>query len=114
MLKDLEGFIEPGSKEDLLVRQVDFLRLPLHIAVIMDGNGRWAQQRGLPRIEGHKAGSKSVREIVETSARLGIKVLTLYAFSKENWKRPKQEVSLLWKTLRDYLRNEDQVLIDNR
>lgn len=114
MLKDLEGFIEPGSNEDLLVRQVDFQRLPLHIAVIMDGNGRWAQRRGLPRIEGHKAGSKSVREIVETSARLGIKVLTLYAFSKENWKRPKQEVSLLWKILRDYLRNEDKVLIDNR
>lgn len=88
--------------------------VPRHIAIIMDGNGRWAKKRHLPRIEGHRAGSKSVQEVVETSARLGIKYLTLYAFSKENWKRPKREVSTLWKLLEDYLRKEDKVLVENR
>ena len=113
MLKDLEGFIEPGSEEDELVRQVDFSRLPRHVAVIMDGNGRWAKQRNLPRLEGHRAGAKSVREVVETCARLGIKVLTLYAFSKENWKRPQSEVRTLWRLLEDYLKKEDKVLVQN-
>jgi undecaprenyl diphosphate synthase len=114
MIPDLKGFIKPGSVEDELVRRIDFERLPLHIAVIMDGNGRWAKQRNLPRIEGHRAGSKSVREVVEAGARLGIKVLSLYAFSKENWKRPKKEVSLLWKLLEEYLKKEDKVLVENR
>jgi len=113
VLKDLEGFIEPGSEEDELVRQVDFSRLPRHVAVIMDGNGRWAKQRNLPRLEGHRAGAKSVREVVETCARLGIKVLTLYAFSKENWKRPQSEVRTLWRLLEDYLKKEDKVLVQN-
>ena len=114
MNPDLKGFIKPGSVEDELVRRIDFDRLPVHVAVIMDGNGRWAKRRNLPRVEGHRAGSKSVREIVEASARLGIKVLSLYAFSKENWKRPKKEVALLWKLLEDYLRREDRVLTENR
>ncbi len=113
MLKDLEGFIEPGSEEDELVRKVDFSRLPRHVAVIMDGNGRWAKQRNLPRLEGHRAGAKSVREVVETCARLGIKILTLYAFSKENWKRPQSEVRTLWRLLEDYLKKEDTVLVQN-
>ena len=106
MFESLEGYIEPGSEEDDLVRRLDFSRLPRHVAVIMDGNGRWAQERGLSRIEGHRAGSDSVQEIVEASARLGIKVLTLFAFSKENWKRPRQEVSELWSLLRDYLKKD--------
>jgi undecaprenyl diphosphate synthase len=110
---NLEGFIEPGSEEELLVKQIDFSRLPRHVAVIMDGNGRWAEKRHLPRIEGHRAGSDSVREIVETSARLGIEFLTLYAFSKENWKRPKHEVSTLWRLLKDYLKKQDKVLVKN-
>ena len=80
-------------------------RLPAHIAVIMDGNGRWAAQRHLPRVEGHRAGIESVREVVEGSARLGIRVLTLYAFSVENWKRPASEVSTLMMLLKRYLRS---------
>jgi undecaprenyl diphosphate synthase len=80
----------------------------------MDGNGRWAKKRNLPRVEGHRAGTESVREIVETCARLGIKYLTLYAFSKENWKRPRKEVATLWRLLEDYLKKEDKVLLENR
>lgn len=83
--------------------QIDFLRLPRHIAVIMDGNGRWARQRGLPRIAGHRAGIAAVRETVETSARLGLEVLTLYAFSRENWSRPPAEVNALMRLLCEFL-----------
>src|SRR5688500_3426371 len=86
-LDDLLASVPAGSEEETLARQVDFERLPRHIAVIMDGNGRWAAQRHLPRVEGHRAGIDSVRDIVESSARLGIQVLTLYAFSVENWKQ---------------------------
>ncbi|MGD2295920.1 MAG: isoprenyl transferase [Candidatus Aminicenantes bacterium] len=114
MFEDLKDFIKPGTKEDALVQELDFSRLPRHVAIIMDGNGRWAKKRMLPRIEGHRAGSKSVQEVVETSARLGIKCLTLYAFSKENWKRPKREVSTLWRLLEDYLQKEDKALVENR
>ena len=114
MHRRLEGFIKPGSEEEKLAEQIDFSRLPRHVAVIMDGNGRWAKKRKLPRVEGHRAGADSVREIVETCARLGIKVLTLYAFSKENWKRPKKEVATLWKLLEDYLKKEDKVLVKNK
>jgi undecaprenyl diphosphate synthase len=87
-------------------RAIDPARLPAHIAIIMDGNGRWAGQRHLPRIAGHKAGIVPVRTTVETCARLGIKVLTLYAFSVENWKRPKLEVEALWRLLSFYLKQE--------
>jgi undecaprenyl diphosphate synthase len=114
MLESLEGFIKPGSEEDELVRRIDFDRLPLHVAVIMDGNGRWAKKRNLPRVEGHRAGSKSVREVVETSSRLGIRYLTLYAFSQENWKRPRTEVATLWKLLEEYLKREDKTMVKNR
>ncbi len=113
VLKELEGYIEPGSEEEQLARQLDFSRLPRHVAVIMDGNGRWAKERNLPRLEGHRAGSRAVREVVEACARLGIGVLTLYAFSKENWKRPGREVTTLWRLLEDYLKREDKVLIKN-
>ncbi len=81
-------------------------RLPTHIAVIMDGNGRWAQRRGLPRIAGHRAGAKVVRDVVETAATLGIGYLTLYAFSSENWRRPKDEVSGLMRLFEEILRAE--------
>jgi undecaprenyl diphosphate synthase len=114
MHKRLEGFIKPGSEEEKLADQVDFSMMPHHVAVIMDGNGRWAKKRNLPRMEGHRAGAESVREIVETSARLGIKVLTLYAFSKENWKRPKKEIATLWRLLEEYLKKEDKVLVKNK
>ncbi len=113
MRKDFEGFVKPGSEEESLLEEIDFSNIPRHVAVIMDGNGRWAHRHGLPRIEGHKAGSRSVREIVETGARLGIQVLSLYAFSRENWKRPKREVDRLWGLLRDYLRKEDDILMKN-
>ncbi len=114
MREDLKGFIDPGSEEERLLESLDFDKLPRHIAVIMDGNGRWAKHRNLPREEGHKAGAKSVQEVVETCARLGIEYLTLYAFSKENWKRPKAEVSMLWKLLESYLREKHKVLIKNQ
>jgi undecaprenyl diphosphate synthase len=81
-------------------------RLPRHIAVIMDGNGRWAQQQGLPRIEGHRRGAKSVRRTTEECARLGIEQLTLYCFSSENWKRPSQELRFLMQLLEQYMIEE--------
>ena len=113
MFKDIEGFLEPGSDEERLAREIDRDRLPRHVAVIMDGNGRWAKARNLPRIEGHRAGIESVREIVETAARTGVKVLTLYAFSSENWKRPQREVTTLFRLMVDFLRKEDKILIEN-
>jgi undecaprenyl diphosphate synthase len=97
----------------MLVRQINFERLPAHIAIIMDGNGRWAAQRHLPRVEGHRAGIDAVRDTVETAARLGIKVLTLYAFSIENWKRPAAEISTLMMLLKRYLRSELKTLLTN-
>jgi undecaprenyl diphosphate synthase len=110
-LEHILSVVPAGSAEEALARQVDFGRLPRHLAVIMDGNGRWAAQRHLPRVEGHRAGIESVREVVEGSARLGIKVLTLYAFSVENWKRPVSEVSTLMTLLKRYLRLELQTLL---
>src|SRR6187455_2746657 len=112
-LEDVLASLTPGSAEDVLARQVDFERLPAHIAVIMDGNGRWAAQRHLPRVEGHRAGIDAVRDSVETAARLGIGVLTLYAFSVENWKRPASEVSTLMRLLKRYLRSELNTLLTN-
>jgi len=112
-LEDVLASVTPGSAEDALARQVHFDRLPAHIAVIMDGNGRWAAQRHLPRVEGHRAGIDAVRETVEGSARLGIRVLTLYAFSVENWKRPAAEVSTLMLLLKRYLRSELNTLLRN-
>jgi undecaprenyl diphosphate synthase len=102
-LADIEKAVIKGSVEDELLHRIDFERLPAHIAIIMDGNGRWAQSRNLPRVEGHRAGIASVREVVETCARMDIEVLTLYAFSQENWKRPKKEVDTLMKLLKRYL-----------
>ena len=101
------------SRADELLRLIDLNRLPLHVAVIMDGNGRWAKRRGLPRVSGHRQGIKSVREIVETSARLGLQVLTLYAFSVENWKRPQSEINTLMGLLREYLHKEIETLMKN-
>ena len=95
------------------MRQVIPERIPRHVAIIMDGNGRWAAQRYLPRVEGHRAGIDAVRDTVETSARLGLEVLTLYAFSVENWKRPPTEVSVLMGLLRRYLRLELDTLLRN-
>src|SRR6266850_910571 len=111
--EELLAWIPAGHPDEMLVRQVDFDRLPEHIAIIMDGNGRWAALRHLPRVEGHRAGIDAVRDTVETAARLGIKVLTLYAFSIENWKRPAAEVSTLMMLLKRYLRSELNTLLRN-
>ncbi len=107
------AWVDEGSSEARLARQIDLSRLPAHIAVIMDGNGRWAAERNLPRVEGHRAGIESVRSSVELSARLGVEVLTLYAFSVENWKRPPAEVSVLMGLLKRYLRLELATLLEN-
>ena len=87
--------------------------LPQHVAIIMDGNGRWAKQRHLPRIEGHRAGADSARIIIRTAGELGLKYLTLYAFSVENWNRPKEEVDALMKYLVHYLKSETPELNKN-
>ena len=112
-MTDYTQFAEPHSEEDRLARQIDLARLPKHVAVIMDGNGRWARERRRPRVSGHRAGIASVRETVEMSARLGIEVLTLYAFSVENWKRPRAEISTLMALLREYVRKELNTLLEN-
>jgi undecaprenyl diphosphate synthase len=112
-LEQLLAWIPPGSADVELAREIQPDRLPQHVAIIMDGNGRWAGRRHLPRVEGHRAGIQSVREVLETSARLGLRVLTLYAFSVENWKRPAAEVSTLMMLLRRYLRSELSTLLEN-
>ena len=110
---DLRKLAEPGSLEESLLEKIDLTRLPRHVAVIMDGNGRWARARSLPRVEGHRAGIASVRETVETAARLELGVITLYAFSVENWKRPRYEVATLMMLLKEYLRKELNTLMEN-
>jgi len=99
--------LKPSSRnEERLLGELDEDRLPQHIAVIMDGNGRWARRRHLPRVAGHRAGVQSARTVIETCARLNIAALTLYAFSMENWRRPKAEIDFLMRLLREYLRKE--------
>ena len=96
-----------------LITHIDTNKLPNHVAIIMDGNGRWAKQKGLMRVIGHENGTKAVRQVVEASAEIGIKHLTLYAFSTENWKRPKLEVQTLMKLLVKSLKREIKTLQDN-
>jgi len=98
--------VNTETGEAHLLAQIDLERLPQHIAIIMDGNGRWAKKRHLPRIAGHRAGIRAVRQAVEACARLGVPYLTLYAFSVENWKRPHTEIKLLMDLLREYLKKE--------
>ena len=112
-LDELLSWIPTGSPDADLARRLDFDRLPAHVAIIMDGNGRWAGRRHLPRVEGHRAGTRAVREVIETSARLGLRYVTLYAFSVENWKRPAAEVATLMALLKRYLRSELNTLITN-
>jgi undecaprenyl diphosphate synthase len=105
---------KPGEKQSLKQERLDPNRLPRHVAIIMDGNGRWAQARNLPRVEGHRAGVAAVRRTVEAAAELGIEYLTLYAFSAENWKRPRAEVWTLMNLLKDYLRRDVDTLVAQR
>lgn len=106
MHENFREIVKPDSEEARLLAAIDFARLPEHVAVIMDGNGRWAKRRGEQRVFGHKAGVESVRAIVDTSARLNLKAVTLYAFSTENWKRPKLEITALMQMLKHYIRSE--------
>jgi undecaprenyl diphosphate synthase len=106
MLADFVDVVEPGSRDEALLTRVAWDRLPRHVGIIMDGNGRWAAQRGQPRVAGHRAGVEAVRASVDTGARLGLQALTLYAFSTENWKRPRFEVDALMRMLKRYLRIE--------
>ncbi|HVF47786.1 MAG TPA: isoprenyl transferase [Pyrinomonadaceae bacterium] len=106
MHENFAGIIKPASSEAKLLAAIDPGRLPRHVAVIMDGNGRWAKLRGKPRIFGHRAGAESVRAIIDTSTRLGIKAVTLYAFSTENWKRPRTEIKGLMSMLKRYIRSD--------
>ena len=112
-MKDFFDSLKPGEGDWLLAQSIDPERMPAHIAIIMDGNGRWANRRNMPRVAGHRAGIDPVRNTVESCARLGITALTLYAFSVENWKRPRHEVETLWRLLRFYLRRELPELMEN-
>jgi len=104
---------DSGMSVPPTIDQIDLHRLPRHVAIIMDGNGRWAQQRKRPRLFGHKAGAESVRIVVETCRELGIEYLTLYAFSSENWHRPAQEVTGLMSILQKYLQSELPRMLEN-
>jgi undecaprenyl diphosphate synthase len=106
MLADFATVVEKGTRDETLLASVHWERLPRHVAIIMDGNGRWAARRGQSRITGHRAGVEAVRAAVDTGARLGLEALTLYAFSTENWKRPRLEVDALMRMLRRYIRLE--------
>jgi len=106
--------LKPASlAEERLLADLDPDRLPQHVAIIMDGNGRWAQRRHMPRVAGHRAGVQSARTVIETCARMHISALTLYAFSMENWRRPKAEIDFLMRLLREYLRKELPVIHRN-
>ena len=103
---DLSALGPVTAEEAQLLAKLDLARLPRHVAVIMDGNGRWAQRRHLPRAAGHRSGTQTARTTIETCAKLKIEALTLYAFSVENWRRPKTETDFLMQLLREYLRQE--------
>ncbi len=105
-MKAIELLKPADGAEEALLGQLDLKRLPEHLAIIMDGNGRWAERRHLPRVAGHRAGVKAAREVIETCARLKLSTLTLYAFSLENWRRPQAEVDFLMRLLREYLKKE--------
>lgn len=111
MLTKKKKIVEFDSKKQETLKQSG--EIPIHIAIIMDGNGRWAQRRNLPRVAGHREGVESVRDMVEVCGQLGVKYLTLYAFSTENWKRPKEEISMLMRLLMKALRDETDKLHRN-
>mgnify|MGYP001184721779 FL=1 len=106
-------FIKKNNDSNLQQIYIDENKLPRHIAIIMDGNGRWAQRRGLPRVVGHRAGVEALKEIIQASTEIGIEILTLYAFSTENWKRPKSEIDALMNLLIEYLNKEIKTLHKN-
>ena len=110
----ITDLLKPANREEAqLLEKLDPRRLPKHVAIIMDGNGRWAQRRHLPRVAGHRAGMKATRDVVETCSRLRLSCLTLYAFSLENWRRPHTEVHFLMRLLREYVKRELESLQEN-
>ena len=111
--KSLRTFFQKRSREDFFIDRIDKSKVPVHVAIIMDGNGRWANKRGLPRIAGHRAGAQAIREVVRSAPEIGVKYLTLYTFSVENWKRPKQEVAGLMKLFEERLKQEIDELDTN-
>ena len=113
MHENFDGIVKSNTAEAELLAAIDPAHMPQHIAIIMDGNGRWAKQRGKARISGHREGSESVRAIIDTCARMEVKAVTLYAFSTENWKRPKNEVSGLMSMLKRVLKRELNTLHNN-
>jgi undecaprenyl diphosphate synthase len=112
-MRDLDRLAAPGTPEREILDGLAPSSLPRHVAIIMDGNGRWARQRGLPRVEGHRAAIRAVRDTVEAAARLELEALTLYAFSTENWKRPRWEVRTLMALLKEYLAKELRTMMEN-
>ena len=113
MIEDFDDFVKPGSEEESLLKKINRKKLPKHVAIIMDGNGRWAKMRGMDRAMGHSEGAKTAREISECAARLGIKHLTVFTFSSENWKRSLIEVNMLMNLLYDNLVQEKDLLMKN-
>ena len=111
-MKKLFAFLKKNTSTSDVI-DIDMSRIPTHIAIIMDGNGRWAKERNLPRALGHRAGVETIRRIVKECNKLGVKYLTLYAFSTENWNRPLEEVNSLMKLLVEYLKNEFEELNSN-
>jgi undecaprenyl diphosphate synthase len=103
---DLDSLASPGTPERQLVNEIDLARLPRHIAIIMDGNGRWARARGLPRLMGHRQGTENIRRVLHAAVEYGIGVLTIYAFSTENWRRPDEEVRGLMSILEQTIHRE--------
>lgn len=108
------SYFKANKKEEKTKFELDADNIPQHIAIIMDGNGRWAKAKNLPRTMGHKAGVETIRRVIKEADRLGVKYITLYAFSTENWKRPKDEVNALMKLLVQYLRSEVSELHRNK
>lgn len=113
MIENFKDLIQNGSEEESLLRQIDQNKIPIHIAVIMDGNGRWAKQKGLKRKDGHQEGAISARKITEYALRMGVKYLTLFAFSSENWKRPITEINALMNMLYENLVQQKELLVKN-
>lgn len=114
MLKLLKMWLSKKNKlKTSITPEIELDKVPAHVAIIMDGNGRWAKQRGLPRVAGHHSGMKNVKKITMAANEIGVKVLTMYAFSTENWKRPKEEVDFLMKLPQEFFPMEIEELIQN-
>ncbi|WP_082593764.1 isoprenyl transferase [Paenibacillus sp. Soil766] len=113
MLKLFKKWLIPTRKQVSGTTEIELDKVPAHVAIIMDGNGRWAKQRGLPRVAGHHSGMKNVKKITMAANDIGVKVLTMYAFSTENWKRPKEEVEFLMKLPQEFFPLEIEELIQN-